>query len=157
MAQSLAACATAEQVAGGALSGRCALARRQLSASGLTHVMLGFEFAVGCKDVEGSVAVTALQHLTVCGGSAGGPGKGMPSQLDVRMLNKHDWLQNCTAFKLLYSDTSKFSVCASAESAHAEEAINVPTREMLVSRALRPAPAAPAASAHRPACAHRRW
>ncbi len=44
-AQSLAACAPAEQVGGRALSGRCALARRRSSASGVLHVMLGCEFA----------------------------------------------------------------------------------------------------------------
>ena len=52
------------------------MARRQFSASGLTHIMLGFEFAGGWKDIKGSVAVTALQFLMGGGGSfsAGGPG-----------------------------------------------------------------------------------
>ena len=42
----------------------------------MTHIMLGFEFAGGWKDIKGSVAVTALQFLMGGGGSfsAGGPG-----------------------------------------------------------------------------------
>lgn len=54
----------------------CHRPRRQFSASGMTHIMLGFEFAGGWKDIKGSVAVTALQFLMGGGGSfsAGGPG-----------------------------------------------------------------------------------
>jgi len=91
------------------------------------------------------VAVTALQFLTGCSSSAGGPGKGMPSRLYAHMLNKHGWMQNCTAFKSLYNGTVNFDVIASAESSHAEEAIDAPTREVLVSARAR-------AGARRPRC-----
>jgi hypothetical protein len=143
--------------AGRAPNGRRALAarragaarwpRRQFSASGLTHVMLGFEFGGGWKDVKGSVAVTALQFLMGGGGSfsAGGPGKGMHSRLYTRVLNKHGWMHNCTAFNSLYNETGIVGVFASAESAHAEEAVDVLTREMLVRARLGLSPAAAAA------------
>ena len=54
--------------------------RRQFSASGMTHIMLAFEFGGGWKDIKGSVAVTALQFLLGGGGSfsAGGPGASGP-------------------------------------------------------------------------------
>ena len=61
-----------------------------------------------------------------------GAGKGMHSRLYTRVLNKHAWMHNCTAFNSLYNDTGIVGVFASAESAHAEEAVDVLTREMLV-------------------------
>ena len=56
----------------------------------------------------------------------------MHSRLYTRVLNKHAWMHNCTAFNSLYNDTGIVGVFASAESAHAEEAVDVLTREMLV-------------------------
>lgn len=63
-------------------------------------------------------------------------GKGMHSRLYTRVLNKHAWMHNCTAFNSLYNDTGIAGVFASAESAHAEEAVDVLTREMLVCAAV---------------------
>lgn len=64
---------------GGSSSAAAGL-RRQFQVGGVTHVMLGFEFAGGWRDVKGSVAVTVLQFLLGGGGSfsSGGPGVSCP-------------------------------------------------------------------------------
>lgn len=105
---------------------------RQFVAGPLTHAMLGFEVKGGWRDVKGSVAMTALQYLMGGGGSfsAGGPGKGMHSRLYTRVLNQFPWMVNCTAISSLYNDTGIFSIFASAESAQADEMVNVLCKEL---------------------------
>lgn len=105
---------------------------RQFVAGPLTHCMLGFEVQGGWRDVKTSVVMTALQYLMGGGGSfsAGGPGKGMHSRLYTRVLNQFPWMVNCTAISSLYNETGIFSIFASAESASADEMVNVLCKEL---------------------------
>lgn len=116
---------------------------RQFSASGVTHLMLGFEAAGGWRDVPGSVAVTVLQFLLGGGGSfsAGGPGKGMHSRLYSRVLAKHGWVRTCAAFSSLYNDTGLVGVYAAADSSNAAQLVDVVSEE-LRELASKPVPAA---------------
>lgn len=116
---------------------------RQFSASGVTHLMLGFEAAGGWRDVQGSVAITVLQFLLGGGGSfsAGGPGKGMHSRLYSRVLAKHGWVRTCAAFSSLYNDTGLVGVYAAADSANAAQLVDVVSEE-LRELASKPVPAA---------------
>ena len=116
---------------------------RQFSASGVTHLMLGFEAAGGWRDVPGSVAITVLQFLLGGGGSfsAGGPGKGMHSRLYSRVLARHGWVRTCAAFSSLYNDTGLVGVYAAADSASAAQLVDVVSEE-LRELASRPVPAA---------------
>ena len=116
---------------------------RQFSASGVTHLMLGFEAAGGWRDVPGSVAVTVLQFLLGGGGSfsAGGPGKGMHSRLYSRVLARHGWVRTCAAFSSLYNDSGLVGVYAAADSANAAQLVDVVAAE-LGELASRPVPAA---------------
>ena len=116
---------------------------RQYAASGLTHTMLAFEAPGGWRAVEAAVALTVAQFLLGGGGSfsAGGPGKGMHSRLYTRVLNRHAWVHNCTAFSSLYNDTGLVGVFATAESAKAAESVSVVAAE-LAALAAAPVPAA---------------
>jgi len=116
---------------------------RQYGSSGLTHTMLAFEAPGGWRDVPSAVALTVAQFLLGVGGSfsAGGPGKGMHSRLYTRVLNRHAWMHNCTAFSSLYNDTGLVGVFASAESGKAADTVAVVTAE-LASLASAPVPAA---------------
>jgi len=116
---------------------------RQFSASGVTHLMLGFEAAGGWRDVPGSVAVTVLQFLLGGGDSfsAGGPGKGMHSRLYSRVLAKHGWVRTCAAFSSLYNDTGLVGVYAAADSSNAAQLVDVVSEE-LRELASKPVPAA---------------
>lgn len=59
-------------------------------------------------------------------------GKGMHSRLYTRVLNQFPWMVNCTAVSSLYNDTGIFSIFASAESASADEMVNVLCKELQV-------------------------
>ena len=59
-------------------------------------------------------------------------GKGMHSRLYTRVLNQFPWMVNCTAISSLYNDTGIFSIFASAESASADEIVNVLCKELQV-------------------------
>lgn len=59
-------------------------------------------------------------------------GKGMHSRLYTRVLNQFPWMVNCTAISSLYNDTGIFSIFASAESASADEMVNVLCKELQV-------------------------
>ena len=56
----------------------------------------------------------------------------MHSRLYTRVLNQHAWMHNCTSFNSLYNETGIVGIFATAESAHAEEAVDVLTKEMQV-------------------------
>lgn len=116
---------------------------RQFSASGVTHLMLGFEAAGGWRDVPSSVAVTVLQFLLGGGGSfsAGGPGKGMHSRLYSRVLARHGWVRTCAAFSSLYNDTGLVGIYAAADSSNAAQLADVVADE-LRELASKPVPAA---------------
>lgn len=100
--------------------------------SPVTNVVLGFEFAGGWKDHKASTAMTVLNTLMGGGGSfsAGGPGKGMYSRLYTRVLNKHAWAQNCTAFHSVFDDVGVLGVSGVCDGAHAGDLVAVMAREM---------------------------
>ena len=104
---------------------------RQFSPAPLTHATLAFEAAGGWRDVKGACAMTVLQYLLGGGGSfsTGGPGKGMHSRLYRRVLNRHHWVQNCTAVNSLYNDTGLVGIFASADTAHAGDLVPLLVRE----------------------------
>lgn len=56
----------------------------------------------------------------------------MHSRLYTRVLNQFPWMVNCTAISSLYNDTGIFSIFASAESAQADEMVNVLCKELQV-------------------------
>ena len=65
-----------------------------------------------------------------------GAGKGMHSRLYTRVLNQFPWMVNCTAISSLYNETGIFSIFASAESASADEMVNVLCKELQVRHTL---------------------
>ena len=69
---------------------------------------------------------------TVRGVWCWGAGKGMHSRLFKRVLNKYDWVQNCTAFNSLFQDTGLVGIFISAASAHAPDLINLLSKELQV-------------------------
>ena len=98
-----------------------------------THVVLAFECAGGWKDHKSATAMTVFNTLMGGGGSfsAGGPGKGMYSRLYTRVLNKHHWAQNCTAFHSVFDDVGVVGVSGVADAGKASEMAAVMAREML--------------------------
>ena len=64
--------------------------------------------------------------------SLAGAGKGMHSRLYTRVLNQFPWMVNCTAISSLYNETGIFSIFALAESASADEMVNVLCKELQV-------------------------
>ncbi len=56
----------------------------------------------------------------------------MHSRLYKRVLNKYDWIHNCTAFTSLYNDTGLAGIFVSAESSRATAAVDVICNELLV-------------------------
>lgn len=100
--------------------------------SPVTSIVLAFEFAGGWRDHKASVAMTVLNTLLGGGGSfsAGGPGKGMYSRLYTRVLNKHTWAQNCTAFHSVFDDTGIVGISAVADAPNAGDMIKVMASEM---------------------------
>ena len=84
------------------------------------------------KDHKASTAMTVLNTLLGGGGSfsAGGPGKGMYSRLYTRVLNKHTWAQNCTAFHSVFDDTGIIGISGVADAANAGDMVNVMAAEM---------------------------
>lgn len=56
----------------------------------------------------------------------------MHSRLYTRVLNQFPWMVNCTAISSLYNETGIFSIFASAESASADEMVNVLCKELQV-------------------------
>ena len=100
--------------------------------SPVTNVVLGFEFAGGWKDHKASTAMTVLNTLMGGGGSfsAGGPGKGMYSRLYTRVLNRHAWAQNCTAFHSVFDDVGVVGVSGVADGERAGDMVKVMVDEM---------------------------
>ena len=60
----------------------------------------------------------------------------MHSRLYTRVLNQFPWMVNCTAISSLYNETGIFSIFASAESASADEMVNVLCKELQVRHTL---------------------
>jgi processing peptidase subunit alpha len=57
-------------------------------------------------------------------------GKGMHSRLYKRVLNKYDWVSNCTAFNSLYNDSGLVGIFVSGASHHAGDLVNLLTKEL---------------------------
>ena len=104
---------------------------RSSSDSPVTNVVLAFEFAGGWKDTKASTAMTVLNTLMGGGGSfsAGGPGKGMYSRLYTRVLNKHAWAQNCTAFHSVFDDVGVVGISGVADGDRASDMVAVMAQE----------------------------
>ena len=104
---------------------------RTSSDSPVTNVVLAFEFAGGWKDTKASTAMTVLNTLMGGGGSfsAGGPGKGMYSRLYTRVLNKHAWAQNCTAFHSVFDDVGVVGISGVADGDRASDMVAVMAQE----------------------------
>jgi processing peptidase subunit alpha len=105
---------------------------RVASDSPVANVVLAFEFAGGWKDTKASTAMTVLNTLMGGGGSfsAGGPGKGMYSRLYTRVLNKHAWAQNCTAFHSVFDDVGVVGISGVADGDRAGDMVKVMAHEM---------------------------
>lgn len=104
---------------------------RVASDSPVANVVLAFEFAGGWKDTKASTAMTVLNTLMGGGGSfsAGGPGKGMYSRLYTRVLNKHAWAQNCTAFHSVFDDVGVVGISGVADGDRASDMVAVMAQE----------------------------
>ena len=104
---------------------------RVASDSPVTNVVLAFEFAGGWRDTKASTAMTVLNTLMGGGGSfsAGGPGKGMYSRLYTRVLNKHAWAQNCTAFHSVFDDVGVVGISGVADGDRASDMVAVMAQE----------------------------
>ena len=104
---------------------------RSSSDSPVTNVVLAFEFAGGWNDTKASTAMTVLNTLMGGGGSfsAGGPGKGMYSRLYTRVLNKHAWAQNCTAFHSVFDDVGVVGISGVADGDRASDMVAVMAQE----------------------------
>ena len=105
---------------------------RVASDSPVANVVLAFEFAGGWKDTKASTAMTVLNTLMGGGGSfsAGGPGKGMYSRLYTRVLNKHAWAQNCTAFHSVFDDVGVVGISGVADGDRCGDMVTVMAHEM---------------------------
>lgn len=95
----------------------------------LVHMQVAFE--TGGLLSEDVYALATLQKLLGGGSSfsAGGPGKGMFSRL-FRVLNQHQYVENCLAFNHAHSDTGLFGITISCYIEHAEYMAQVVAHEL---------------------------
>ena len=56
----------------------------------------------------------------------------MHSRLYRRVLNRYDWVHNCTAFNSLYNHTGLVGVFISGQTSRAPELLNILTKELQV-------------------------
>ena len=61
---------------------------------------------------------------------AGGPGKGMHSRLYTRILNKHHWVQSCTAVNTTFNDSGLLGIQAGCDPAYTKEMLDELCSEM---------------------------
>lgn len=59
-------------------------------------------------------------------------GKGMHSRLYKRVLNKHAWVSNATAFSTLYNDTGLAGIHITTNSRHIDHGIEIAIEELQV-------------------------
>ncbi|KDP40843.1 hypothetical protein JCGZ_24842 [Jatropha curcas] len=106
--------------------------RRQAD-SPMTHVALAFEVPGGWHNEKEAIVLTVLQMLMGGGGSfsAGGPGKGMHSRLDLRVLNEYQELQSFSAFNSIFNNTGLFGIYASTSSDFVPKAVDIAVGELL--------------------------
>lgn len=97
-----------------------------------SDVLLAFEVPGGWRDMKTSITATVLQFLLGGGGSfsSGGPGKGMLSRLYKRVLNRHGWVTNATAFSTLYNDTGIAGIHITADSHQIDRGVDIAISEM---------------------------
>lgn len=97
---------------------------------GNTHAALAFEgLAANQKD---SVALAVLQHVLGGGSrlSRDGPGVGLQSRLNTKLVGPHENVQSALAFNLPYSDTGLFGIYVQA-SENASKALEVLVGEVV--------------------------
>ena len=58
-------------------------------------------------------------------------GKGMHSRLFRRVLNKYDWVQNCTAFSSVFQDTGLVGIFITADK-HPSDLMSLISKELQV-------------------------
>ena len=80
----------------------------------LTHVVLAMESSSYLE--QDFFAFAVLNSLMGGGGSfsAGGPGKGMYTQLYLNVLNQHHWVYSAQAQNHAYADSGIFCILGSA-------------------------------------------
>lgn len=95
-----------------------------------THLLIAFESESWNSDDY--VPMNVLQMLMGGGSSfsAGGPGKGMHSNLYLNVLNKHHFVQSCDSLIMPHSDTGLFGVHAVADNKHAKDLCAVVVKEL---------------------------
>jgi len=106
--------------------------------SPLTHVSMCFN--AGGWNSKNLLELCTLHMLLGGGGSfsAGGPGKGMYSRLYTNVLNRHHWIESCTAFNSMYSDAGLIGIYGTCDPQAAGMMVNVMS-EQLISVAQSPA------------------
>jgi processing peptidase subunit alpha len=95
-------------------------------------VALGFEMKGGWKELKNTTALSVLVTMMGGGGSfsAGGPGKGMYSRLYQRVLNRHPWISNCSAFQNGYNHTGLVGLMTTCPGDKAKEAVDIMVAEL---------------------------
>ncbi|XP_011408622.2 PREDICTED: mitochondrial-processing peptidase subunit alpha-like, partial [Amphimedon queenslandica] len=91
----------------------------------LTHVAVAMESSSYSENNFYTFAV--LNSLMGGGGSfsAGGPGKGMYTQLYLNVLNKHHWIYHAQAINHAYSDTGTFCLFGSSHPSMSRKLVEV--------------------------------
>lgn len=94
------------------------------------HMLIAFESE--SWNSNDYVAMNVL-HMLMGGGSsfsAGGPGKGMHSNLYLNVLNRYHFVQSCDSFIIPHSDTALFGIYAVADNQHAKDLCAVMVKEL---------------------------
>jgi processing peptidase subunit alpha len=96
-----------------------------------THMMLGWQAPSG-RDTD--YFVVALINALLGGGknfSTGGPGKGMYTHLNMRVMNKYHWAQSVESFYSCFTDTGLFGVLGSSDPEYAGRMLKTICAELL--------------------------
>ena len=109
--------------------GEVRMHKRSSDGDGLTHFALAFETASWHS--PDLVAMCVLQMMMGGGGSfsAGGPGKGMYSRLYSNVLNKRDWVESCTCFNSIFTDSSLFGIYGTCLPEKSGELVDIMAKE----------------------------
>ncbi|KAK3165385.1 hypothetical protein QOZ80_1AG0032500 [Eleusine coracana subsp. coracana] len=101
--------------------------------SARTHVALAFEVPGGWNEEKTAVTTTILQMLMGGGSSfsSGGPGKGMHSQLYLRILNNYHQIESFYAFASIYNNAGLFGINAATSPEFASKAVDLAAGELL--------------------------
>lgn len=109
--------------------GEVRMHKRSSDGDGLTHFALAFE--TESWHSPDLVAMCVLQMMMGGGGSfsAGGPGKGMYSRLYSNVLNKRDWVDSCTCFNSIFTDSALFGIYGTCLPEKASELVDIMAKE----------------------------